>query len=360
MEYSANSVKTMRLDYILGIGRSGTTLLTVLLNNHSRIAVSPETYFIQFFAHSLSRKKEITEKDVDCVIEFLTEFSKIQPYIGWRLDFEYLKRSAKNPKNRMNFSAFCQMIHGSFVAIDKDYSEVSIQIDKNPSNSLYWKKIMKFDPKPRFIIAVRDYRANILSRKQSIHLRTGDFVYNAYRWNYFNSSLYRMIKKHPDRVHVVRYEDMVENPLEVCRRMCDFLEIPFEENMLEFYKKEVKIFSSEEVQEELADSERGKKKYSDLTRKIDASRAFAWKKELSEKEIEVCDIICGGTGAKFGYSAVKKYSFFQKSAVYLLTFPLYLKVVKEMLKDEIVYYLPVDWKLKRFKKYVARQVNIKR
>lgn len=231
----------MRLDHILGVGRSGTTLLTVLLNNHSKVSVSPEVYFELFFENAFLKKKEFGEKEIGLISEFISEFSKLQPFIGWEFKKELINEIIKDPENCKDYGVLCKKIHRAFISKEKDYKDISIQLSKNPSYTLFWKKLLKINPEARFIAVIRDYRGNILSRKQSIHLRSGEIIYNCLRWNYFNNKLLQLIKKHPEKVCVIRYEDLVEDPEKLCLKICEFLGIQFEKTMLDFYKKKNKI-----------------------------------------------------------------------------------------------------------------------
>ena len=45
-----------------------------------------------------------------------------------------------------------------------------------------------------------------------------------------------MMKGYPNDTLTVRYEDLVSDPERVCRRICDFLNVPFDKKMLTFYE----------------------------------------------------------------------------------------------------------------------------
>lgn len=48
--------KHIQTHYIIGIGRSGTTLLSKLLNQHQNCLVTLETDFVTFFTSRLKKK----------------------------------------------------------------------------------------------------------------------------------------------------------------------------------------------------------------------------------------------------------------------------------------------------------------
>lgn len=109
-----------------------------------------------------------------------------------------------------------------------------------------------------------------------------------------------------------------------------------------------------EQNEEINNSERARKKYADLARKINNNRSKAWKTELTTDEIQKCDILCRKTGSYFGYAEEAKYSASRVFVTYLLSLPKYLQVVYEMKKDSFFYYLPLKMKLIFFRKYISR------
>jgi hypothetical protein len=50
--------------YILGIGRSGTTLLVNIFNRHTNVLATPESVFTQFFFFLVSKTKPYILKKI--------------------------------------------------------------------------------------------------------------------------------------------------------------------------------------------------------------------------------------------------------------------------------------------------------
>ena len=95
--------------HIIGIGRSGTTLLQSLLNAHPDIWAGPEDYFIPFFYHAWKNKTEFTPQDLQRLDAFHKAFGSLQPYVGFTYDSDALLLS--KPKNfneviRSSYNAF--------------------------------------------------------------------------------------------------------------------------------------------------------------------------------------------------------------------------------------------------------------
>ena len=102
---------------------------------------------------------------------------------------------------------------------------------------------MKLYPNAKFIVAMRDYRAIVLSHKESIATalvlanrkkkdKLSSSIINAYKWNMYNREVLRLQKLYPDKLLVVSYENMVQQTETTVRQACQFWGIPFLPSML--------------------------------------------------------------------------------------------------------------------------------
>lgn len=100
--------------------------------------------------------------------------------------------------------------------------------EKTPKNVHYAKRALDYlGPGARFIHIVRDGRDVVTSR----HRRAPDrYWVSPERW-IRDVSAGRDLQGHP-RVTTVRYEDLMSELEAQLRRLCDFLELPFDERML--------------------------------------------------------------------------------------------------------------------------------
>lgn len=97
-------------------------------------------------------------------------------------------------------------------------------------------EILKYYPEARFIYMVRDGRDVAVSAKSSI-FNHYHIYYTAQLWSkeqktglHWLSSLAR------DQIMLLKYEDLLENPVDVTKKICSFINEPFQENMLDYYK----------------------------------------------------------------------------------------------------------------------------
>jgi hypothetical protein len=340
-----------QVNYIIGIGRSGTSLLVSLLGSQPNIQTIPENYFSMFFAHYYAKKTTFSVQDVRLINSFNEKFNILQPYIG----FSYLLEE-KLLKNGFNgdYLSLCKLIYSSFHHNTMNRFDPAVIIDKNPSNTLFLKTLKTINREGKYILMMRDYRANMLSRKESIHLLSPNIVYNAIRWNYFTKKALRFQRKNQDNVLVVKYEDLVTNPSIELQRILIFFGLN-ESVDLANRTQESQIYKEFQNHAALASNDRIIKKYGDLAQPIFTSRLDVWKERLSKKEIALCELYCSKLGREFGYTPeFPKSSFFATIFYHLRYAPLYIKVRFTFLKDAVFYYLPIKFKVARFAQYVNR------
>jgi hypothetical protein len=335
----------MEVNYILGIGRSGTTLLTSILNCSDEIHTVPENYFASFFYSSWRNRKHFEEADLIMLGQFNDAFNRLQPYKGYTYKNNEMTTLIKSGF-KGSYLDLCKRIYLLWAHQVMVKKTPRIILDKNPSNTLYANQLLGMNPEAKFILITRDYRANILSRLESIHIRPPSIVYNAVRWNYFMSTAYKFQLKHSKKILVVRYEDLVENPQVEVDRVCDFLNI-------QSFNVDVARENERRAYEVQSDSpDRIKKKYGDLSQPISKDRVNAWKTGLTNHQIGICDFICASQGRKWGYESLflRKLSFSEK----VIYWRARLRVGFELTKDRVAFYLPIGLKVSRFNKFVHK------
>jgi hypothetical protein len=97
-----------------------------------------------------------------------------------------------------------------------------------------------------------------------------------------------------DRYHEVKYESLVQNPLEEIRELSRRIDIQFESEMM---------VPHESGTDAIPDAHQKLDHFSLLDRPIDDSRAQAWKRELSRSEIADVESVAAPLMNEFGYEA---------------------------------------------------------
>jgi glutaredoxin-related protein len=266
-------------NFIIGIGRSGTTLLMSMLNAHPTIQATPEINFFVFFHNSWKNR---TKFNLDDVVH-------VERYI----DFGFDKTKLDHLKWK-SFSDVYKNFYECFVYNSKT-KNISTYFDKNPINTLYVDEILKSMPNAKFLLIVRDPRANYLSRKEKQNKRSSNIYFNCLRWNFYSDKAYYFSKKFPNSVYVLRYEDLVNSPEQYLKDLSVFFNFDYHENLLSFHHS---IGTNEKVTEK---DSRLSVKYSDLSKPINTSRVNVWQQKLTEKEIAILNYVNGDFARNFGY-----------------------------------------------------------
>lgn len=349
-----------QLHFIIGAPRSGTTILSKLLNNHSSIHCLPEANFLIFFLHKFRNKESFSIADINLIFEQIHLYSLTHPWVGWEFDIEIVKKliCTAYAEKKITYIELCKIIYQYFKTPGMNKEESDILLDKNPIYTLFSEKIKKTIPTAKFILIIRDYRAHVLSRKQSIDFAIPDIAFNALRWKLFNKTAFRFYKNYPSDVLLIKYEELISQKEIELTKICDFLKIPQEKGIFENNIKDKTDLSGLEVPLQL--KKRLVKKYADLDKPVNSDRVSAWKTELTKEEIMLCDAICGNFSKKLGYyvcfqiAGISSFLLKSKSITSLL------KAFIDIKKEALIYYVSPQIKLNRLKNLYYKTGFLKR
>lgn len=144
----------------------------------------------------------------------------------------------------------------------------------------------------RIIYNVRDARDVALSFKRSNVWRYHPF-YSAIRWQQEQRRGIELLETHPDSVHQIRYKDLLQDPEPVVRGICDFLEVPFEKEMLYYYETEEAQAAAESAEA-----------FENLSSPIISDNYNKFHEQLPSEEICLVEKIAGNELEYFDYDLV--------------------------------------------------------
>ena len=306
------------LFFIVGRGRSGTTLLRLLLDAHPAISVPPEGQFIT----SLYNKYARTRWDKEKILSFYNDLWLEERLDDWNLNKEKLKQDLLACENRASFPELCMIVYANY-ALASGKEGVTILGDKNPIYSLFLKELIYLFPDSKFIHIVRDYRDNLLSY-QRVKFDVNSTSALAYRWKKYNEEILKYSKQYPDRFTLVRHEDLLTDPTYHLVRICSFLGVDFDRGMLEFYKRPTNAPKWEW--------------HTNLAKPLDKNRVYLWKKTMTRSDVLKSDYICRNLASHFGYENASKQRSITLFFITLLGV-LYGSIITYT--EKFIFYLPV-------------------
>jgi hypothetical protein len=94
-------------------------------------------------------------------------------------------------------------------------------------------------PNSRLVYIVRDPRDVVASQIERKFDRSVDAICKA--WNRYTTNFDRFVTGHPKAGYVIRYEDLVGSPEAAIRSMFDFLPMEIDENVFRFYESAASV-----------------------------------------------------------------------------------------------------------------------
>lgn len=258
--------------FIVGTQRSGTTLLCQMLNAHPRLYALNEFWDLYEYLSG----KDTNQKEMRRI---LVQHLALPP------DDPLFPESAPGDP----FEPF----RDTELAFDRKLRLLGKTRwgIKDPRLTYFLPLFAEHYPQARFVVIIRDPRAVVSSQIKE-------------RWNianvYAGAILYReelKIQKdfqatYPERVHWVRYRDLVERPREELETICEFLGEDFDEKVLNYHQQAPDFYVHGGNQ--------------NISRNVDPSFVDGWRKRISVMQASLIESIVGPLMEEYGFERIGK------------------------------------------------------
>jgi hypothetical protein len=164
-------------------------------------------------------------------------------------------------------------------------------VEKTPANRRFIPQILERFPLTKFLITMRDPRAILAAQialEKTRKTRELSVYYCVSHWLQAAQLALGAERKEISGI-VIRYEDLVADPAPPMQRVCDFLEISFDRNVVLTPTKAGKFWAGNSATER------------EFTR-VSGERAGSWQNELSGDEIGWVEWHCRELMPHFGYT----------------------------------------------------------
>ena len=210
---------------VLGVGRSGTTLLRVMLDRNTTLAIPYETFFVPQLAHRHGRRPKLDE--------FVDDLGRLRTLYDWGITPEDIR-----PRLREGMTT-----SEAIAAIFETYAERQGKPRWGDKTPLYMQQLpllARLFPDAVWIHLVRDGRDAALSflelpegfaGKTWAQPRTA--AQFAARWRTEILAARQLGRDARSRYLELRYEDLVAEPERELRRICEHASLPWEDGMLD-------------------------------------------------------------------------------------------------------------------------------
>lgn len=234
---SATESSTDSPVFVVGMSRSGTTLLSRMLDAHSQIAILPETWMY------------VVLDRLGCLEEFSDPwqaplfFNEVWQNLKHYRDpaARVLALEASQQGRYQGPTAPLLERFGRAYAMSRN---AKVWGEKTPAHALWLPQIRALFPEARILFTVRDPRDVLLSYDDRWDKSERDTEYltstAALLRHYMNRLLHHPAFP-PSQILWVRYESLVMDPGVELEKICHFLGVEFEPAMLGFYRRHVNV-----------------------------------------------------------------------------------------------------------------------
>lgn len=248
--------------FVVGVSRSGTTLMRRVLGAHSRIAIATENHYLGhllpwegarvYFRRLGDPRDDATMRRIAAFV-YSDEFQRrsrlreLSPYWRW------LTRNVPREEFEARLLASDRTERGVFevlLRVFADHKRRPIMGEKTPAHLAWADTLLEWFPEGRVIHVIRDPRGVFVSEVRR-RMETATTV--PYRWLVRVPALLRafvlvevvwawaiavdrhraLVVRHPRRYRHVRFEDLVREPEATVDAVCAFLGVEPEPAMLQ-------------------------------------------------------------------------------------------------------------------------------
>jgi hypothetical protein len=279
---SDEAMATTPFPFIVGVGRSGTTLLRAILDSHPDMAIPGESHFIpEFVGHA----RRYGQRGAFLWERFLLDLARHPRFRMWGL-----------PEDRV-LTLFRQEPPASFAAAFRRLYALFAEVrgkarygDKTPAYVNRMPMLARLFPEASFIHLVRDGRDVALSRLDHPTMSASPLEL-AILWK-------RGVEKGrragrglgPGRYLEIRYEDLVEEPEALTRSVCSFINLAFDPGMLRYHERADEIIRPTQHPRSHA-----------RIRLPPIGGLRDWRTQMPPADVKTFDVVAGGLLEELGY-----------------------------------------------------------
>jgi protein-tyrosine sulfotransferase len=277
--------------FILGSGRNGSTLISSMLNQHSKIVIPPEQFFLHLSYIRFRLLNFLEWKDIVKIIFGEAMNPKVSPY--WDIELgNVIPQMYDLPKNERSLTRLIDEVFTNYSK--KQKSDFQIWGDKTPKNILYIKYIHKMYPNSKFIFLKRDGRDVVSSYLKGETTFFGDYnkLENACAfWNKSFESWDWLIKRlKEDQMMTINYEDLVTDGKTTLTNATKFIGFEFEEEMLSSYQKQANVLGISDAPH-----------HQNVKGALSSNSIGKWKERMTQEQIVQTEKLIGKNLERFKY-----------------------------------------------------------
>lgn len=274
------SLEKRKIVFVVGVGRSGTSLTQMLLASHPSITFSPEINFIRRFAGKQLITKSIGGKESQ-ITKLLLEDEKVN-----RLPFCYREAIAESICSDNPEKAFLNSIFNN-----KQFSESNYIGIKDARLIEHTSTLLNTFKNCRIVHVYRDPRDVLASKKKAAWSRDNSLWRNLASGRIqLNAITETRNSQSSNRLFNIKYEDLLAAPEANLRKLCSFLKLEYTSSMLNFHHNTSGLVFQDEMQYK-----------KNLLNPLMKNNTGKWRSQLTDFEIKAVESVFAKDIIRFNY-----------------------------------------------------------
>lgn len=279
-----NGRSSLQPIYLLSTERSGSNLTRSILNTHTAVS-APHPLETTYPRKSTAPLDELgpskTEKLVRDVI--IAKAYSFQP-LDTVLDTDSVYERVWSDEGRSKLS----VQRGLYEEV-ASHEGSSAWVSKHPGIWNTLDEALAYYDDLKFVYLVRDARDMALSCTRS-NIAIHHPYFAAERWQREQERGLQLLKERPESVHLLRYEDLLQEPEQHVEEICRFLDIEYQEEMLYYYETE-----------EAQDAAERSDAFENLSVPIKSDNYGKYKDGLSDEHVKIVEKVASDELRELGY-----------------------------------------------------------
>jgi hypothetical protein len=256
--------------FIVGMPRSGTTLIQGILCNTGEYFPMPETHFFVRAAYGLPEDK-LSKKDRERIRQKLLNKSRIKLDRGLPEDLTKKKDVFEHVVDQFN-------VEGT-----------STFLEKTPRHIFFYSRILEYYPDARFICVIREPKNVISSQLTNSPKKNKSVIRLALLYNKIAASIVKV--RNNENTFLIRYEDLTTETELILKNICKFLNVGFDSKLVHSVAAPPGIVSEHEFW----------KNKNVKVKTIQKNNPAKWEEFLDNYQENLVNFITGSHAAEFGY-----------------------------------------------------------
>jgi len=269
--------------FLISSERSGSNLITRLLDAHPRVCGPAPSHLVRLLAGRADRFGDLRDDNAwTRLLTFAVDLLETN-LVPWRTDW-----TVAALKRQVPVRSLASLVRTVVEAEARAHGADVLFLKENRLHRVLPFVLHAF-PDARFVALVRDPRDMALSWKSSAVLR-GDVVRAAEVWREDQAALLTLLGQMPRSIHLLTYEALVQDAPAALADVCAFLGLEPDAAMLDFHRGAA-----------ARDAAARSSAWRNLARPVLSGNAAKWRAGLDADEAAHVEQVCGPVMTAFGY-----------------------------------------------------------